>query len=115
MLFSATLAALVAVAAAAKDSRTFAVMHFHGDGPLTIGRTDPIVSPGKVSSHVHVVQGGNAFSNSATGDDLMKSTCSTANLAADKSAYWMPRLYFHDRNNGSFEPVELFYMNVYYL
>lgn len=59
--------------------------------------------------------GGNAFSNSATGESMMKSTCSNANVAGDNSAYWMPKLYFHDQKNGSFEPVPLFYMNVYYL
>ncbi|CAK7219915.1 hypothetical protein SBRCBS47491_004012 [Sporothrix bragantina] len=115
----AALASLSAIAitpaVAAKDSRTFAVLRFHGDGPLTIGRTDPIVSPGKASSHVHVVQGSNAFGNSATGESLLAdSTCSTANVAGDKSAYWMPQVYFHDPKNGSFEPVPLFYMNVYY-
>ncbi|KIH89394.1 wsc domain containing protein [Sporothrix brasiliensis 5110] len=106
--------AAIAPAVSAKDSRTFAVLRFHGDDPLTIGRTDPIVSPGGPSSHVHVVQGGNAFGNSATGESLLKSTCSTANIAGDKSAYWMPQVFFHDPKNGSFEPVPLFYMNVYY-
>ncbi|OAA58514.1 wsc domain containing protein [Niveomyces insectorum RCEF 264] len=113
-LAAALAVAATASVASAKDSRTFAVMHFHGDGPLTIGRTDPIVSPGKASSHVHHVQGGNAFGNSATGESMLKSTCSTANLAADKSAYWMPSLYFYDAKNNSFESVPMFYMNVYY-
>ncbi|CAK7210767.1 hypothetical protein SEUCBS140593_000941 [Sporothrix eucalyptigena] len=106
--------AVITPTLAAKDSRTFAVLRFHGDGPLTIGRTDPIVSPGGPSSHVHVVQGSNAFGNSATGETLLTSTCSTANVAGDKSAYWMPQVFFHDPKNGSFEPVPLFYMNVYY-
>ncbi|CAK7236153.1 hypothetical protein SCUCBS95973_009511 [Sporothrix curviconia] len=112
----ASLSALaITPAVAAKDSRTFAVLRFHGDGPLTIGRTDPIVSPGGPSGHVHVVQGSNAFGNSATGESLLAdSTCSTANVAGDRSAYWMPQVYFHDPKNGSFEPVPLFYMNVYY-
>lgn len=111
----AMLMAALAPIASAKDSRTFAVLHFHGDGPLTQGRSDPIISPGTAASHVHTVHGGNAFGNSATGESMLKSTCSTADIAADKSAYWMPSLYFHDTNNGSFEPVPLFYMNVYYL
>ncbi len=114
MLFSAALAALITTVAA-KDGRTFAVLHFQGNGPLTEGRSDPIVSPGKVSSHVHTVQGGNGFSNTATGASMLKSTCSTAKIAGDKSAYWMPKLYFHDKAANTFEPVPLFYMNVYYL
>jgi len=114
MLFSAAFAALIATAAA-KNGRTFAVLHFQGNGPLTEGRSDPIVSPGEYSSHVHTVQGGNGFSNSATGESMMKSTCSTAKIKGDKSAYWMPKVYFKDPKTGTIEPVPLFYMNVYYL
>ncbi|EPE07387.1 hypothetical protein F503_08038 [Ophiostoma piceae UAMH 11346] len=109
----AVLASMVSVASA-KDGRTFAVLRFHGDGPLTTGRSDPIVNPGEVSSHLHTIQGASGFSNSATGDDLLASNCSTANVKADKSAYWMPSLFFHDKANNTFEPVKLFYMNVYY-
>ncbi|CAK7239416.1 MAG: hypothetical protein STHCBS139747_000846 [Sporothrix thermara] len=104
----------VTPAAAAKDSRTFAVLRFHGDGPLVVGRSDPIVNPGQPAAHVHVVQGGNAFSNSATGETMLESTCSTANVAGDKSAYWMPQLYFRDNETAMLEAVPLFYMNVYY-
>ena len=117
MVYSATLAAaaLVGTAAAIGSSRSFSIMHFTG-GPLTEGRTDPIVSPGAVSGHVHTVMGSNAFSNSVTGADLFsKSTCTNAKLQADKSAYWMPKVYFHDKDKGTFEPVPLFYMNAYYL
>ena len=113
---AAVVAALASMAsvASAKDGRTFAVLRFHGNGPLTTGRSDPIVNPGEVSSHLHTIQGASGFSNSATGDDLLASNCSTANVKADKSAYWMPSLFFHDKANGTFEPVKLFYMNVYY-
>jgi hypothetical protein len=114
MLRNAILAALVATAAA-KDGRTFAVLRFKGKGPLTEGRADPIVNPGGPSTHVHTVQGGSGFSNSATGQSMMASTCSNANIKGDNSAYWMPKLYFHDKAAGTFEPVPLFYMNVYYL
>ncbi len=115
MRFSAAAVAALATTVAAKDGRTFAVLHFQGNGPLTEGRSDPIVGPGGISSHVHTVQGGNAFGNSATGESMLKSTCSTANIAGDKSAYWAPKLYFHDQKAGTYEPVPLFYMNVYYL
>jgi hypothetical protein len=114
MLYWSALAALIA-SASAKEGRTFGVLYFQGNGPLTEGRSDPVVSPGQYSSHVHTIQGGNSFSNSATGQTLMTSNCSTAKIAADKSAYWMPKVYFHDRKNGSFEPVPIFYMKIYYL
>ena len=118
MRSSTQVAALFAgIAAAAHEKGTFAVLRFNtapGKG-LTEGRSDPIVNFGQISPHVHTIQGGNAFSNSARGEDLMKSTCSTAKVAGDMSAYWAPNVYFHDRSNSSFEKVTLNYMNVYYL
>lgn len=113
MLFTATLAALIGVAAA-KDGRTFAVLHHYGDGPLMVGRVDPVVSPGQISSHVHTVMGASNFGMSSTGAELVESNCTTALIKGDKSAYWYPALYFQDPKDGHFEPVEMFYMNVYY-
>ncbi|KAJ9154717.1 WSC-domain-containing protein [Pleurostoma richardsiae] len=113
MKYSAILAALVA-SVAAKDGRTFAVLRFYGDGPLTECRADPIVQPGVTSSHVHTVMGGSGFSISATAEDMVNSQCSNALIEGDNSAYWFPKLYFHDKDAGTFEPVEMFYMNVYY-
>ena len=110
----ALLSAFVGTAVAIGDSRSFAVMHFTG-GPLTEGRSDPIVSPGAASSHAHTIMGSNAFSNSATGEILRTSTCTNSKLQADKSAYWMPKMYFHNKDNNTFESVNLYYMNVYYL
>lgn len=106
--------ALAATAQAAQDSRTFAVLRFYGDGPLMEGRVDPIVSPGVASGHVHTIQGGSNIGVSATGEDLMNSNCSSALVEGDNSAYWFPKLYFHDKDNGTVEPVDLYYANIYY-
>jgi hypothetical protein len=115
MKFLIAVAALAATVVEAKKERTFAVMHFQGKKPLYEGRADPIVSPGVTSAHAHTVQGANGFSLGATGKSLMeKSTCSTAKIKADKSAYWMPKLHFYDAKTKTYEPVPLFYMNVYY-
>jgi hypothetical protein len=114
MLFTTALAALVASVAAAKDSRTFAVLQHFGQGPLTTCRADPIVSPGKTSSHVHTVMGASNFGLSVTGEQLRESKCTTARAKADLSAYWFPTLYFKDPSTGLLEPVEMHYMNVYY-
>ncbi|ROV94730.1 hypothetical protein VSDG_06120 [Cytospora chrysosperma] len=111
---SATLAALAVTVQAAKDSRTFAVLRFYGDGPLMEGRVDPIVSPGETSAHVHTIMGGSNMGISATGESLMESNCSNALVVGDNSGYWVPKLYFHDQDAGTLEPVDLFYMNVYY-
>lgn len=105
--------ALVGAVAAAKDKRTFAVLHFNGK-QLTIGRADPIVNPGVPSTHCHHILGGSNFGLSSTGEQLMKSNCTNAKVKGDNSNYWFPSLYFNDPKTGDFESVELFYANVYY-
>ncbi|KXX79540.1 WSC domain-containing protein 1 [Madurella mycetomatis] len=114
MRFTVVLAALVASVAAAKDSRTFAVLQHHGRGPLTTCRADPIVSPGGPSGHVHTVMGASNFGFNATGESLRQSSCTTAKLKADLSSYWFPTLYFQDPDTGLLEQVKFYYMNVYY-
>lgn len=107
-------AALAATVQAAKDQRTFAVLRFYGDEPLMEARVDPVQSAGKVASHVHTIQGGSNFGFSSTGEDLMKSNCSTALIEGDMSAYWMPSVHFRYPDTGLLDKVDLFYMNVYY-
>ncbi|CAI4217601.1 unnamed protein product [Parascedosporium putredinis] len=106
-------AAMFGAALAAKDSRTFSVMRFNGK-EIFNGRADPIVNPGATSPHEHTVFGGSAFGPDATGESLSQSKCTNAKLKGDKSAYWVPRLYFHDEAEGTFEPVPVFYTNIYY-
>jgi len=114
MLFTTVLATLVATTVAAKDKRTFAVLHHYGKGPLTTCRADPIISPGGPSSHVHTVMGASNFGFNVTGESLRESKCTTALPKADLSAYWFPTLYFQDPATNLLEPVNFFYMNVYY-
>ncbi|UKZ54876.1 hypothetical protein TrVGV298_008690 [Trichoderma virens] len=114
MKFSTTAAvAAMAGVAAAKDSRTFAVLRFTNKGLVTT-RADPIVNPGVPSGHVHNVLGGSGFSFSSTGEELLKSNCSTALVKGDYSNYWYPTLYFHDPKTGNLEYVDVYYTNVYY-
>ncbi len=115
MLSTTVLATLVATVAAAKDSRTFAVLHHYGQGPLTTCRADPVVSPGGPSAHVHTVMGASNFGFNATGESLRNSRCTTAKPKADLSAYWFPTLFFQDPETQLLEQVKMFYMNVYYL
>ncbi|RFU79924.1 cooh terminal wsc domain-containing [Trichoderma arundinaceum] len=109
---SAAVAAMAGLAAA-KDSRTFAVLRFTNKGLVTT-RADPIVNPGVPASHVHNVLGGSNFGLSSTGADLVKSNCSTALIKGDYSNYWYPTLYFHDPKTGNLEYVDVYYTNVYY-
>lgn len=108
------LASLATLAAAAQSERTFAVLRFDGDGFLTEGRVDPIVSPGETASHFHGIMGGSNFGTTVEGGQLLDSSCTTAKIKNDKSNYWAPSVYFRDPNNGTFTKVPLFYMNVYY-
>lgn len=114
MLFTSVLATLVATAAAAKDRRTFAVLRHYGRGPLTTCRADPILSPGGPSGHVHTVMGASNFGLNVTGELLRQSECTTALPKGDLSAYWFPTLYFQDPVTNLLEPVDFYYMNVYY-
>lgn len=112
---TATLLAALAVAVSAKNGRTFAVNHFYGNGPLTQGRMDPIVNPGVASGHHHTIQGGSNFALTMTDTQLLSSSCTSSRIKNDKSNYWTPTLFFRDPKDGSFTPVPMFYMNVYYL
>jgi hypothetical protein len=109
------LAALATAVSAAQNSRTFAVNHFYGNGPLTQGRMDPIVNPGVAAGHHHTIQGGSSFGLTVTDTQLQSSACTSSLIKNDKSNYWTPSLFFQDPKDGLFTPVPLFYMNVYYL
>lgn len=77
---------------------------------LTTERMDPIVSPGKVSGHVHsgtyrtpvsqirlinssLVLGGSNFRLSTNTSFLRQSECSSIPIPQDKSNYWYPVCY----------------------
>jgi hypothetical protein len=71
---------------------------------LTTQRLDPIVTPGKVSGHVHSVVGGSNFGFEVTTEKLRQSQCTSIPIKEDKSNYWWPHLYFQWKN-GSFSSV----------
>ncbi|KAJ2904608.1 hypothetical protein MKZ38_007587 [Zalerion maritima] len=111
---AAVVAALAGPVVAVKEERTFAVLGFHGDGPLVEGCVDPIVSPGKRSGHVHTIMGASNFGTTVTAEGLLKSDCTNANVPGDNSVYWMPKLYFQDPETSKLEDVKLYYAKVYY-
>lgn len=64
--------------------------------PLTIQRSDPLVSPGVASGHVHAVVGGNAFSrNMSAPTAATAANSTTCDKYIDRSSYWVPNLYHH--------------------
>eukprot|EP00889_Picochlorum_renovo_P002710 jgi/Picre1/29740/NNA_005122.t1 len=62
-------------------------------GIVAIERSDPLVFPGAVSKHTHVVAGSDAFGPSATNAILRQGSCTSCDVKEDKSAYWTPHLY----------------------
>lgn len=78
------------------------------------GRLDPIVSPGKISGHVHKIVGASNIGLSSDYDSLQNASCTTCSVQKDKSAYWTPLLYYQHKD-GSFEEVPNSGMTVYYL
>jgi hypothetical protein len=67
--------------------------------PLTIQRSDPILSPGVASSHVHAVVGGTGFQRTMGNDTARDAHNTTCNKYTDHSNYWCPQLYSINPNN----------------
>ncbi|KZV96135.1 hypothetical protein EXIGLDRAFT_559326, partial [Exidia glandulosa HHB12029] len=83
--------------------------------PLTTQRSDPIVSPGVASGHVHTVVGGNAFSrNMSSPEAPLQSNATTCDKKLDHSIYWIPQLY-HQGEDGKFQLVHFNGAAIYYL
>lgn len=74
--------------------------------PLTIQRGDPIVFPGQISPHVHIVTGGTAFQLTQPNEVAVGARATTCDKILDNSNYWQPQLY-HQRSDGRFEIVEM--------
>lgn len=73
---------------------------------LTRQQSDPIVSPGVLANHAHLVVGGNAFSRSMGPADALGATGTTCDKNIDRSNYWIPQLY-HIRSDGMYEMVPI--------
>lgn len=71
---------------------------------LTVQRSDPIVSPGVVSAHVHTVIGGTNFKRTVSNQDAINSNSTTCDKLLDNSNYWIPQLY-HENRNGTYSLV----------
>jgi len=98
---SLTLEAAVLLLPALANAQLFTV----NCSPLTVQRTDPIVTPGKISGHVHAVIGGTAFQQSMSESTAVDAELTTCDKKVDKSNYWVPQLY-HIRTDDKFEIVE---------
>ncbi|BCS21423.1 DUF1996 domain-containing protein [Aspergillus puulaauensis] len=82
--------------------------------PLTTQLSDPIMSPGKESSHTHIVTGGTAFQRTMGMQTAPNASATTCEVLIDKSNYWVPALY-HMTSDRSFEMMEYESSAIYYL
>lgn len=64
-----------------------------GCSTIVNGRIDPIVNPGKLSSHSHTIVGGSNIGIDSSYESMINSACTSCEIQADKSAYWAPILY----------------------
>lgn len=83
--------------------------------PIVVERADPIISPGRVSGHVHTIMGGNGFGFNMTYADTQKSTCSSCMVTQDFSNYWVPKLYYMAQNGTFVDVGQVGGVTVYYL
>lgn len=83
--------------------------------PITTARLDPIISPGSVSMHTHSITGPSSFDQSSTFESLRAADCTTCTVQEDRSAYWVPQLYYV-RSDGQYQAVkQVGGVTVYYL
>nr|ODN90519.1 WSC domain-containing protein [Cryptococcus depauperatus CBS 7841] len=72
---------------------------------LLMGRLDPIVTPGGISSHVHnVVGASNSGWQPNDPSEQINAACSSTIVGDDLSNYWTPQLYYRYENN-TFSPI----------
>lgn len=64
-----------------------------GCSTILSGRIDPIVNPGKLSTHSHTIVGGSNIGIDSSYESMINSACTSCEIQADKSAYWAPILY----------------------
>lgn len=63
--------------------------------PLSVQKSDPIVSPGIPSSHVHAIAGGTAFNRTMSGNDAAANALqTTCDKFTDHSNYVGPTIPF---------------------
>ena len=102
---STTVGGVAATVLASLTSPVAAFWRMPCPGRLVLERIDPIISPGKVSGHVHTVSGGSGFGFTTSYAQQRASACSSCPVKQDLSAYWTPKLYYMSEDGSYFEDV----------
>ncbi|OAL44952.1 hypothetical protein IQ07DRAFT_591792 [Pyrenochaeta sp. DS3sAY3a] len=80
--------------------------------PYKRERIDALISPGKESSHMHTFWGGRNIGPDPITSGELRQGCTSCDNQHDKSAYWIPTLYYV--KNGVPVPVKVSIFHVYY-
>ncbi|KAI5297576.1 hypothetical protein KEM55_004506 [Ascosphaera atra] len=83
-------------------------------GRSGVARIDPIVDPGKPAGHVHSLHGSGGLNFNSDRDELRAANCTSCAVTQDKSAYWVPSLYFQYKNGSSVIVEQVGGMLAYY-
>lgn len=83
------------------------------NAPLMDTRLDPIVNPGRCSSHVHSVFGAASFGSTVERSDITGDVETSNNVEENKSMYWAPSLYIWNPSDKLYYLVPTF-SRVYY-
>lgn len=62
--------------------------------PYKRERIDALISPGKESSHMHTFWGARNLGPDAITSEELRQGCTSCDNQLDKSAYWIPTLYY---------------------
>ena len=107
-------------ALAALGSAQQFVLYSKGEDCDVVERSDPIVSPGSVSAHVHHFLGANTFDTQLSYEALQNADCTTVGAAdgsgnaADKSVYWHPALYVEKKDGSGLMKIPVAGHKMYY-
>lgn len=82
---------------------------------LTDVRTDPIVNPTGLSSHVHRFFGANKVAPATTFTDLRRATGNSGNVEENLSLYWHPVIYRYDKATKLYSAQDTSLFSAYYI
>ncbi|KAH6615154.1 hypothetical protein C7974DRAFT_417344 [Boeremia exigua] len=80
--------------------------------PFKRERIDPIATPGKENGHMHTFFGNRGIGPEMPSYEQLVNGCGSCGIAGDKSAYWVPTLYYVTKN--ATVPVKVAIFHIYY-
>lgn len=85
---------------------------------LSLGavRTDALLNPTCLSDHVHQFYGAYTSLRPEVGyEEMRNATNNSGNVEENKSLYWHPAIYKHDRVTGTYTMADIWFFSAYYV